>query len=500
MTIPKSAVVMLLYGIVATVVLTQGESAIAQQQQIEPAELQRQMEDAAGRYQHFATSNIISNRLNDERRWPKEFTVEQAKLFGELKTWLASPDSLRAMIRHQDPKVRTLALGALFIREDPHDLPLIASLVNDRTPTLTDVHMSFNSGPIASPAEFQSPQTVGDVAKEMLQLYGATKFPEYWQERQARKTCASWFRVKVDRATRCISPLQRQYRDDIERVIEEVKGLPLVDRVWTQIFLRSFYCSSLEGVLTDADCIASLKEIGPDQVVRFLQQKQVTDDPDIRFDDGNAETQDVHSRMAHFILQRAPSVLRAQDAAALLECEKSAVRNASPAWAAAAAELVAPSDPNEANRIIDGALQRFPLKGILGERYQAMLIGTLWKIGGAKEQQKIVDWFYQTQGKVLAESSDESNHGPLDFLRLVRKTARQDTNELLAALVIAPSFDQADWSVLKEMLEIASTGRPKPLVTREMMYRAQPASRNPQRLAMVAEWRELLIRHYQKRE
>ena len=58
-----------------------------------------------------------------------------ALCLGVSQRWLIvsiSPRSGQSLISHADAKVRTLALGALFVHEDPQDLPLIASLVDDK--------------------------------------------------------------------------------------------------------------------------------------------------------------------------------------------------------------------------------------------------------------------------------------------------------------------------------------------------------------------------------
>lgn len=55
-------------------------------------------------------------------------------------------------------------------------------------------------------------------------------------------------------------------------------------------------------MIADADCIASLKEIGPDQIMRFLKRERVGDDPDLWFDEVNYKNSYVYSGMAHFVL------------------------------------------------------------------------------------------------------------------------------------------------------------------------------------------------------
>jgi hypothetical protein len=77
------------------------------------------------------------------------------------------------LLKHPDPKVRTLALGAIFQREDGRDLPLIASLINDSALTFPNLHNVIGSGGGPQPlSEFEDSQTVGYVAQAMLAFWG----------------------------------------------------------------------------------------------------------------------------------------------------------------------------------------------------------------------------------------------------------------------------------------------------------------------------------------
>ena len=336
------------------------------------AEMRGQMEAAAQSYSHFATGDIIANRPTD-RDWPETLIAEQSKLLADLQKWAKQPELLRALIGHHDARVRTLVLGALFVREDPHDLPLIGELASDAAPTFVHVHAAMRSqGFTGNLADIEDPQTVGKVAEAMLNTYLlATKvdhrlrFAGYWQARKSRQTCASWFLVRISRATRNSSPLRPGYQNDVQRVISELEALPPAERVWTQVFLRCTSFVDLKATLTDATCVAALKEIGPDEIVRFLQRKRVTEDPDLWFDDLEIENSNVYSWMAHFILRRAGELLRVEDAPALLACEEFQRKNwsiqigVSPSWAAAAAELIGQHDQPAANQIIEDALGVF---------------------------------------------------------------------------------------------------------------------------------------------
>jgi hypothetical protein len=94
------------------------------------------LERLAASTSHFATGDIVRNG-HFERRWPEALKKEQEDLAAELKSLGGERDALTALLRHVDPKVRTLAMGALFMREDPRDLPPIAALREDDASTFT---------------------------------------------------------------------------------------------------------------------------------------------------------------------------------------------------------------------------------------------------------------------------------------------------------------------------------------------------------------------------
>ena len=396
------------------------------------------------------------------------------------------------------------------MHEDPQDLPLIASLVDDTMQTMFDIHDSMNSQPGVRPlGEIESPQTVGDVARSMLVFYlqaahleRASRFADYWLPRQGRTTCAGWFLVRFRRATRQTSSLKPEYHEDVKRVLSEINALPLAERAWTQVYV---FCdgrmTDLENLLPEAACVASLRAVGSDQIVQFLQRKPVTQDPDLWFD--GADRVRVFSRMTHFVLRHAPELLRVQDAPVLLECEKDPLRSSNgvlqgtfPAWAAAAAELTSQDDPAAAKAIIDAALLRFPLDGIRGGEEQAALIGALFRCAAATEQQSIVDWFYQAQAKATRDIQDGSNHGSVAFLRQAREAKRSVTRAMLAAIVADRRFNQTDYWTLEALLKMANADLTEPLVSTREMSDAWPPRQRLDQEATQARWRGILARHY----
>ncbi len=515
-----------------------------------------ELERSARHYSHFATWDIISNRPA-EREWPTNLVVEQAQLLSELRTWSQRRASLEPLLLHPLPKVRTLALGALFVREDPQDLPAIASLLNDFAPTFPLLHESGSSGGGPHPlSELESPQTVSEVARMMVATYLAAAhaevrivrstvespvdaaglpvvagapvvareevfgfsmdadhgltpaqrsevFANYWKKREGRTHCASWFLVKINRATRQSSPLQPEYQRDIRRAFSDANILPRADRAWTLLFVRCASFPDLEEFISEQSLVAALKSVAPERLIRFLQRQRATDDPDLWFGDLGSANIGLFESTSNFLLRHARELLRPQDAQLLIACEEqerkasaTTLLAVSPWWAAAAAEVANHSAPAEADKIIDEALQRYPLDGICGGSEQSVLMAALWRMRGTSEKQRLVSWFYRAMAKALREKSDGSNHGAVEFLLQVKADKRLDTKELLAALVDDARFEQADWPVLKELIEMASAGLPKPLVSTEEIYAAWPPRGDNQ--AVLAQWRELLRKAAEK--
>jgi hypothetical protein len=457
--------------------------------------IQIQFELMARAYSHFSLNIIVKNQplrfrppMGADNTATNAFAAEQeqVRLVKELGTWTDDRDALAALLKHADPKGRTLALGALFLREDGRDLPLIASLINDPAPTFPNLHASMNSRP-GPPAmsEVESPQTVGEVAQAMLAYCGVphddrqvgigyggldkrtgittNDFADYWKKYEGREYSASWFAVKMKRATRLTDPIPQEAQPDIERVLAQMKSLPMPDCVWTRLYVMA------PG---DNELLAATKNLGPATLMRFLQRQKISDDPDLLMDKNNGQ----FDQISRFILGNADQLLRPEDADALLACEK-VERDGSgvnPAWFIGAA-LVQPARASEI------------LRGALAETAQSQLAGTLWRIRGAAELDFLVNWLYS-----VLPTAIEPWHQPEEFLRTVQGAARPDTKQLLIALIQHPRFDYTDWTTLKGLLQIVNASRATPLVDERGIYGAEPGGGLPDKKTEMCRWRNLL--------
>jgi WD40 repeat protein len=481
------------------------------------------LERMAETYGHFSLTAVIHNRAL--RLWPpmeeimaatnslgiwkrgtNALAAEPLHLVGELRELSGNRDALAELLKLPSPKVRTLALGAIFQREDGRDLPLIASLINDPAPTFSNLHESVNSmGGPRPVSEVENQQSVGDVAQAMLAFWGVSHegqpvgmefgrpatsittddFAEYWKKYAGRQYAASWFMVKMKRATRQTTPIQPEYKPDIQRVLAEMKALPMPDRKWTQLYVLApegwFEFEKDNFVATDGELIAMIKKISPESLLHFLQRKNVSDDPDLLMDKDNQE----FVRMSNFILRHADQLLRPEDADALLACEYTEHDSGgvNPAWAIGAALV----QPARAGEILHDALAHETRSY---ETAAGTLAGALWQIRGPAEMDFLVNWFYN-----VLPTASEPMHQPVAFLWGVQAAARPDTKQLIAALVKDSRFDYTDWDTLTELLKIVNASRSTPLVKERDIYDAQPNGLLDDRI-VLASWRNLLRRKY----
>jgi hypothetical protein len=474
--------------------------------------LQQRFERLAAETSHFATDDIIRNYFFDGGRWPVGLLEEQQRVLEELRSAGDKRQEIVPLLQHRDPRVRTLALGALFVREDPKDLPLIASLMGDGTETLPHLGMSGQSmGGRLPLSSFESRQTVGDVAQSMIAFYlgaagqhpggslfvsdgrpfgnvSSSAFDKYWSERRDRSYTAGWFLVKMWRATRRTTPLQRAYEPDVRRVLAEIDGLSPDQRRWTLVWVWNNQ-RQIDALVSDAAMVATLKVAGPDTLMKVVRGESPIDDPDLRGD-----------RLASvgttaFILAHAPSLLRPSDATAVLATpEAEAYRGANLMFVAAAARLRGLEDIESAATSLKNHIQAIPLTGFFGGRDQARLAFALWQMRGVAERPYLIEWFY-TMLPAQRRSPDDLEY----FLRAVEKERRPDTMTLLAGIVADRRFDNVDWTPLWRILEIVNSTLPAPLVEPRTIHNYAPGVRRPDEAEVVAGWRTLLRQHFMKR-
>ena len=450
----------------------------------------------------LSEGNIVPDEENDTNSYAAKMRREihsQTDLVRQLRASSKDRESLRALLKDPDPKVRTLALGALFQRDDGRDLPLIGSLIGDNAPTFPGLRDTQRAS--GGPPD-ENPQTVGDVVQSMLEFWGVhhtgfggthfgssriipEDFAAYWRKYEGREYSASWFAVKMRRATRWTVPIQAEYKADIQRVEAEMQSLPMPDRAWIQLYVLApqglFAMDTNDFIMRDRDLIALIKPLGPAALLRFLQRERISDDPDLLID----KDDQLFVTMSDFILRHADELLRPEDSDALLagSVHQKQSGGPDPAWAIGAALV----QPQRASKILRDTLAHETRDY---ETAAGKLAGALWSIRGPAEMDFLVNWFY-----TVLPGAREPQHQPVAFLSGVRAAARPDTKKLLSALVKDKRFDTTDWATLKEILQIVNEGRATPLVETTDIYDAMPNHVGDPRTAYPL-WRNLLRREF----
>ena len=432
-----------------------------------------------------------------DRRAPADLHEEYRRLLEGLRQVSADGGALRRLVVSPDPAIRTLALGGLFLREDPRDLPFIARLLDDTAPTLPLLKDSDRAEFAIPRSAFTVPQTVGNVARAMIASYLdasdldpnrnpaeiATLFTRYWSERSDRMRTAGWFLVRMRRATRQTSPLRPQYRADIDHVLAEIDGLPPTERAWTLLFVQTGVFSPSD-LLPDRVIVDALGGLGRDAVLRFLDGESPTDDPDLTQDRirGGATTRG----MNHFILAHAESLLTPGDAERVLRgADRFKGIEGPEAWIAAAARLTAMRDPARASDDLRRAITSTPPERIY-PTIQTRLAVALWQVRGAAERAFLSNWIYETITRPLG------NEAVRDFFGQIQQEDRPDTRDLLTAVVSDQRFEQAQWALLAPLLEAANRGLTSPIISSDEIYGNQPRPPRADHADVLARWRAAL--------
>ncbi len=497
----------------------------------DPQVLRARVDVIAGQLTHFATHAIISNRPLQGFGIPSDLVAEQAKLFSDLKALGDSPDELHLLLRAPNPKVRTIVLGALFVREDPQDLPYLASLIGDNAASFTDLHDSLSayalkfpdlpdskSSPALSPPvlreEIEGPQTVGQVTRAMIHFYldavylhssgEKTRedapapelsqiFQHYWDQRKDRAHSASWFLVKLKRSTRNCIPLSPQYKSDVDSVLAQINVLPSPDREWVLLYaVFGEVFGQEEGVISEAALLHAAKAIGPAELMKFLLLEPISTDPDLRFTQADPRGE-VLFPISAFILNHASQLLRPTDGPVL---RANAFQNpqlfhgSAQEWIAASDWLLGIENPMVGAAQLQTDLALFlPSQRHWNDWEQIPLGVDLWKLRGASAKNFLIDWFYRL--------SPSQNPSPRQaFVRLIDLEARSDTPELFMAIIADPRFDSTNWSVLAQLLESAGGGISAALVPSKEIYSYMPNQFRSDQGVVFAAWRNVLRRHY----
>lgn len=403
----------------------------------------RRYEALAAQLRYFPTDDFLYDRpFNDHwNPMPKKWDQAWEAVYREFENLQTPVADLIGLTRHSSPKVRTLAMGALYHREDFHLLPYIAAAGSkDKTFGMPRRILGglFHPRIQDEPPEILD-QTVAEIATKFLRSWlnssgnSWQSMEVYWEARKDRAFCASWFQFRLQRALQGIRPINENRLGLVKLVRRDVDKLPPPDRDWTLLWVGANWLNHEihYHFASKDDLLQAGQRLGPQRLLKELRGEKVSDDPDLMPTRGPSD-------ITVFVLRHAVHLLRPGDAPTLLEGEK---RWYSPMWAIAAAEL----RPESAEGVLRSAMTRF--RGLYDEQYRAWLAEALWRLGGLPQLDYLVEWFYQEQPK-----TGGSNDAKPWFVKALKNS--QEGRKFFAAILADKRFEAVEGITVVPMAEI----------------------------------------------
>ena len=415
------------------------------------------------------------------------------RILGRLLDSRYAPEVLHKLSSDENPKVRTLAMVALFDREDPSELPRFASMADDGAST-------FGAYPSLAPAHFGNDpgpreQTVGDVAQRMVEFYlgkagfqcgsgrlSQPDFDNYWAARKDRPYSASWFSVQWTRAAQgSLSPCPERI-DRLRAVRHRIDRLPADDRAWTLLWLHGSIQNDM--LVTEKELLDAAQGLGSDKLLLMLQHEIPCGNPDIRRRGG------AYTEMILWVLRHSAQLLHPDQAPAVEACADrpplpcpsfmdtllepappSERKLRSPWWMIASADL----QPERATAILHAAMAEFDKTSDGAHRVD--LAAALWRLGRTSEIPYLVDWFYGEP--VFVNQSPDPRAG---FLHQIAENRVVELPRLVAAIVDDPRFSDLEYGPVRELKCMTDVW------TRHGRVRAVPL---PEWKASIRTWRAM---------
>ncbi len=392
--------------------------------------------------------------------------LRRLRAFLESGTW--RPADVVPLLKHDDPRVRGLAVVALYSADDPQLLPAIAALADDAAVTFPAAQ------PHAAPMAMKIPtvlvkQTVGQLATAIVNIYMQSGgffygpqgnrnhpgFDEYWKPRAARSWTAGWWSVRLARVGHSSSPTIKDRYPAIRALRAQIDKLPEPDRTYVLLWLRHDFGSDV--LAPESELLELTRRLGADNLLDVLKRNIRSEDPDLQARPGNNQR---YSQMCVFILQHADVLLRPGDAKALLDQETwergYQARGISdplltPWWAIAAAQLT----PQSAASILEAAYSRFQdeHEGF----YRLELAAAAWRLTG--DGAVALDWFYRQVPRPVGQESN--------YLDTMLKTEGRLPRTLAKLVIAHPMFNELNWKSLEVLANAVNEWQGREVVSKE---------------------------------
>lgn len=433
---------------IVTAVLLTATTALAE----EPATptIQQQFELAASQIKVFATSDYINNR---DARYAGDLDATNAIVRSLLPHWMryrSQPPQnddpwftgIVNLLQHEDPKVRTLAMLAIYHTRDPVAIDHLVDRLEDEATTFpkpvycaTPLNRLSDQSPRKTSVEKQS---VSEVAERMLTnmlakslknwrldpKYREATVERFWRDRRDRKNWIGWFDFELGQATRGLSRAHPDTAIQIGEVIRQIELLPPIERDVTLLAVfgspEGRYNLKQSGRNDGEDLVRyAAMRLGPDRLLRLLSSEALIDDPDLpkyllviqRY---------VYEHATHHLHQRHYKIL----------LQLARENNSANAYIAAA--HLTRSRASETLREAFGTMQ-----GKYDGNVRARVMTSLWQLQGMDEADYIVDWYFQDRTPNAGRIPYRA-----DLLDFMLDRFRDDDRQMLARIIRDPRVDR----------------------------------------------------------
>ena len=399
------------------------------------------------------------------------------RILAQLGKRSESVEQLRTLLSHDSPQVRTLAAIALFNLEDASLLPDLLPLANDHALTFPREPPLVCAPVVTKTKPKPRPQTVAEVVAQMFSFYmnpagyhcglvhqTQPGFSAYWEERKDRSFCATWFEVRLRRASGNIQTVPKHRNLRRQRLRDEIDALPEDDRTWTLLWLHEE--PGDERLVPEAALVRMCRQLGREKLFSLLNYTIDSDDPDLQ---SRRSNETGYHRMVRFVLRHADKLLAEQDAGELLRCEqwqRDYLRQGrgnpliSPLWPIAAAQL----QPSNASTILKEAMFRFDRE--YDEDARSSICRAMWQLVGDTESDYIVDWFYD-------EYPDGATF-PHAHAKFIRSLGTSPTDQALVSKIVRDDrFEVLDWQTIDAVVRWANQVAATPVVTSDDLKSAR---------------------------
>jgi len=201
-----------------------------------------------------------------------------------------SSDLLADLLRDARPRVRSLAMGLLYDKQDPKLLMPVARMLSDSAETFPVLQLTDNADP-----RFTAPQSVGSFAGALLGTYLMAAGMTQWRTPQLvdwmaydaahrnRAYSLSWLIVRLGRITRMQSPFPEEQRPRLLEFRKDLDKLPADDRnlylLWLSNGNRDFDGGSV--LATEEEVIDAAGRLGRQKLLQIIDGRPPGTDPDV---------------------------------------------------------------------------------------------------------------------------------------------------------------------------------------------------------------------------